>query len=145
MVANETNQKDSKERIVTIKTLAVEENIDPICRSIIAFIQTYKVDTEGIRIALKEALRNACIFAYPNNPGEISICLSICDNKNLEIEVRDWGCGIEDINKAISPLFSTQKGGSGMGFTFMEAFAEEMTVKSTLGKGTVVTLNFKTF
>ena len=62
-------------------------------------------------------------------------------NNTLEITVRDWGAGIEDIQQARQPLFTT--GGeerSGMGFTIMESFMDKLTIKSVPGRGTTVTM-----
>ena len=67
--------------------------------------------------------------------------LKLLENNTLEITVRDWGKGIEDIQQARQPLFTT--GGeerSGMGFTIMESFMDRLTVKSTPGRGTTVTM-----
>ena len=85
------------------------------------------------------------MFAYPNTIGYIYISISIHDNKNLDIEVRDFGCGIEDVNKAKSPRFSTEETSGGMGFFLMEAFSNKMSVESIPKKGTVVTLSFEIF
>ena len=65
----------------------------------------------------------------------------ILEKNTLEISVRDWGCGIENIDKAREPMFTT--GGeerSGMGFTIMESFTDRMRVKSSVGRGTTVVM-----
>jgi stage II sporulation protein AB (anti-sigma F factor) len=67
--------------------------------------------------------------------------LRIVEGNKLEIVVRDWGRGIEDVKKAMEPMFTT--GGedrSGMGFTIMESFTDRLKVKSSPGKGTTVTM-----
>lgn len=67
--------------------------------------------------------------------------LKLLPNNTLEITVRDWGAGIEDIQQARQPLFTT--GGeerSGMGFTIMESFMDKLTIKSVPGRGTTVTM-----
>ncbi|MBE7004010.1 MAG: anti-sigma F factor [Ruminococcaceae bacterium] len=92
-----------------------------------------------IKTAVSEAVTNAIVHAYPDALGKISLRASIFDGNLLEIVVRDWGCGIGDIEQAREPLFTT--GGeerSGMGFTIMESFMESLNVRSTPGKGTVV-------
>lgn len=96
-----------------------------------------------IQIALTEAINNAFTFAYLNKTGKVSVSISIYDNKVLKLKVRDYGCGIEDIDKAIKSLFTTEENHSGMGFTIMESFSDKLTVKSKLGKGTIVTIEFK--
>ena len=94
-----------------------------------------------IKTAVSEAVTNAIVHAYPNELGKISVRASIFDGNVLEIVVRDWGCGIENVEKAREPLYTT--GGeerSGMGFTIMESFMDALIVRSKPQKGTVVTM-----
>ena len=97
-----------------------------------------------IKTAVSEAVTNAIVHAYPDELGKISIKTRIYDGKVLEIVVRDWGRGIENIDQARQPLFTT--GGeerSGMGFTIMESFMDKLTVRSVPGRGTTVTMRKK--
>ena len=94
-----------------------------------------------IRTAVSEAVTNAIVHAYPDELGKISVRASVFEGSVLEIVVRDWGCGIADVDKAREPLYTT--GGeerSGMGFTIMESFMDALVVRSRPGKGTVVTM-----
>ncbi len=94
-----------------------------------------------IKTAVSEAVTNAIVHAYPDALGKISLRASVFDGNVLEIIVRDWGCGIADVEKAREPLYTT--GGeerSGMGFTIMESFMDTLIVRSKPGKGTVVTM-----
>jgi len=94
-----------------------------------------------IRTAVSEAVTNAIVHAYPDELGKISLRARILDEGKLEIVVRDWGRGIEDVEKAMEPMFTT--GGaerSGMGFTIMESFMEKLRVRSAPGRGTTVTM-----
>lgn len=94
-----------------------------------------------IKTAVSEAVTNAIVHGYPDQLGKIVMKLKLLENNTLEITVRDWGKGIEDIQQARQPLFTT--GGeerSGMGFTIMESFMDRLTVKSTPGHGTTVTM-----
>ena len=94
-----------------------------------------------IKTAVSEAVTNAIVHGYPDQLGKIVMKLKLLENNTLEIIVRDWGKGIEDIQQARQPLFTT--GGeerSGMGFTIMESFMDRLTVKSTPGRGTTVTM-----
>lgn len=94
-----------------------------------------------IKTAVSEAVTNAIVHAYPDSIGRISMRLRILEGNVLEISVRDWGKGIENIEQAMTPLFST--GGedrSGMGFTIMDSFTDKLRVRSTPGKGTTVTM-----
>ena len=94
-----------------------------------------------IKTAVSEAVTNAIVHGYPDQLGKIVMKLKLLENNAIEITVRDWGKGIEDIHQARQPLFTT--GGeerSGMGFTIMESFMDRLTVKSTSGRGTTVTM-----
>jgi stage II sporulation protein AB (anti-sigma F factor) len=94
-----------------------------------------------IKTAVSEAVTNAIVHAYPNQLGKIVMKLRLLENQTLELVIRDWGCGMEDVELARQPLFTT--GGeerSGMGFTIMESFMNQLTVKSAPGKGTTVTM-----
>ena len=94
-----------------------------------------------IKTAVSEAVTNAIVHAYPDKLGKIVMKMRILEGQVLELVVRDWGCGIPDVEQARQPLYTT--GGeerSGMGFTIMESFTDRLQVKSTMGKGTTVTM-----
>ena len=94
-----------------------------------------------IKTAVSEAVTNSIVHGYPNTLGKIVVKVRILEKNTLEISVRDWGCGSENIDKAREPMFTT--GGeerSGMGFTIMESFTDRMRVKSKLGHGTTVVM-----
>ena len=94
-----------------------------------------------IKTAVSEAVTNCIVHAYPDSIGKIAMRLRILEGGKLEIVIRDWGRGIDDVARAMEPMFTT--GGadrSGMGFTIMESFMDKLTVKSTPGKGTVVSM-----
>lgn len=94
-----------------------------------------------VRTAVSEAVTNCIVHAYPDQIGKISMRMRILEGSILEISVRDWGRGIEDVDRAMAPLYTT--GGeerSGMGFTIMGSFMDRLKVKSAPGKGTTVTM-----
>lgn len=94
-----------------------------------------------IKTSVSEAVTNAIVHAYPETIGKICMRLRIIDGEKLEITVRDWGRGIDDLEQAMEPMFTT--GGeerSGMGFTIMESFMDKLKVKSKPNKGTTVTM-----
>lgn len=94
-----------------------------------------------IRTAVSEAVTNAIVHAYPDSIGRISMRLKILEGDGLEISIRDWGRGIENVDRAMEPLYTT--GGedrSGMGFTIMGSFMDKLRVRSAPGKGTTVTM-----
>ena len=94
-----------------------------------------------VKTAVSEAVTNAIVHAYPDSIGQVVVKVRICPDQVLEVTVRDHGRGIPDIEKARQPMFTT--GGeerSGMGFTIMESFMDRLTVRSTPGRGTTVTM-----
>ena len=94
-----------------------------------------------IKTAVSEAVTNAIVHAYPDTLGRIVIKARVLEGNVLEITVRDWGRGIADVEQARQPLYTT--GGeerSGMGFTIMESFMDQVRVRSAEGKGTRVTM-----
>lgn len=97
-----------------------------------------------IKTAVSEAVTNCIVHAYPDTLGRIMLRARIFDDNSIELTVRDWGCGIEDVDRARSPMFTT--GGddrSGMGFTIMESFMDKLRVRSKIGRGTTVTMRRK--
>lgn len=96
-------------------------------------------EVEDVKTAVSEAVTNAIIHGYEKEKGKIRIR---CFLKEMifYIEIADEGQGIEDVEKAMQPLYTTkpQEDRSGMGFSFMEAFMDEISVESQVGKGTVV-------
>ena len=98
-------------------------------------------EVNDIKTAVSEAVTNAIVHAYPDTIGKVSMKLRIYEDNSMEIVIRDWGVGIEDVEQAREPMFST--GGeerAGMGFTIMESFMDKLRVRSVPGKGTTVTM-----
>lgn len=95
-----------------------------------------------IKCAVSEAVTNCIVHGYRDSIGKIYITLSADNERNIKIEIRDRGCGIEDIEKAMEPLYTTdgENERSGMGFTVMESFTDKVSVRSSPGRGTKVTL-----
>ncbi|MDD3692787.1 MAG: anti-sigma F factor [Oscillospiraceae bacterium] len=94
-----------------------------------------------IRTAVSEAVTNCIIHAYPDKIGEITITARLYSTGRVVIKISDKGCGIDDVEKAMEPLYTT--GGeerSGLGFSVMQSFTDKLRVVSREGKGTVVTL-----
>lgn len=99
-----------------------------------------------IKTAVSEAVTNCIVHAYRNEADErkkkIYIEASYDENGSFTVSVKDKGCGIPDIKKAMEPLFTTDAAGerSGMGFSIMESFTDRLRVRSREGKGTTVTM-----
>lgn len=100
------------------------------------------VELADIKCAVSEAVTNCIVHAYRGTIGEISISVKLCEGRLIQIEIRDRGCGIENIRQAREPLFTTdaENERSGMGFTVMESFCDKVRVNSRVGRGTTVTL-----
>lgn len=97
-----------------------------------------------IKTAVSEAVTNCIVHAYPDRLGRVSLRLRLFEDNSLEIQVKDWGVGIADVEEARRPMFTTGSAErSGMGFTIMESFMDAVKVRSRPGKGTVVTLRRK--
>lgn len=97
-----------------------------------------------IRTAVSEAVTNCIVHAYPNGIGLIQMRCRILKDNILDVVIKDKGVGIEDLEKARRPMYTT--GGSdrsGMGFTIMESFMTSFTVTSKIGKGTTVHMRRK--
>lgn len=96
-------------------------------------------EVADVKTAVSEAVTNAIIHGYHQEIHRIFICCRISGH-TLEIEIRDEGQGIENIEKAMQPMFTTRPDldRSGMGFAFMEAFMDDLAVESQPGHGTTV-------
>ena len=132
-----------------LRLRAVSENEGVARACISAFVADADPTLEelcDIRCAVSEAVTNAIVHAYRDLPkGEcafIYISARLYDNREVTVEVADTGCGIEDVERARMPSFTTGDPGErcGMGFLVMENFTDSMSVKSRLGRGTTVLL-----
>lgn len=96
-------------------------------------------EVSDVKTAVSEAVTNAIIHGYENHVNKIKIFAGI-EGKTLRLEITDRGMGIPDVKQAMEPLFTTKPEleRSGMGFSFMEAFMDEVIVESEPGKGTTV-------
>lgn len=97
-----------------------------------------------IKTAVSEAVTNCIVHGYRDEIGVITIRCRILEGGVLDIVIKDKGCGIEDVNQARKPMYTT--GGderSGMGFTIMESFMHSLSVTSKPGKGTTVHMRRK--
>ena len=98
-------------------------------------------ELSDLRTAVSEAVTNCIVHAYPDSIGDITVQMRLFENGRTVVKVRDRGCGIEDVEQAMEPLFTT--GGddrSGLGFSVMESFTDRLRVRSAPGRGTVVTM-----
>ena len=95
-----------------------------------------------IRTVVSEAVTNSIIHGYRDTHGLIYISVKYFSDRSVRIVIKDKGCGIEDLEQAMQPLYTSDPNGErgGMGFTIMDSFTDKLTVKSAPGKGTSVTM-----
>lgn len=121
---------------------------ESVCRSAIsAFLAELDPTVEelgDIRLAVSEAVTNCIVHAYRDMPrgevGNIYISVRLYNTREVSIEISDNGCGIENVEEAMRPMFTTGEGNErcGMGFLVMENFTDTLSVKSKVGRGTTV-------
>lgn len=98
-------------------------------------------EINDIKTAVSEAVTNCIVHAYKETIGKIYITVKIFPQKIVEVRIRDNGCGIENIEKAMEPLYTTAGGErAGLGFAVMETFMDKVRVKSKKDKYTTITL-----
>ena len=123
---------------------------ESVCRAVIsAFTAELNPTVEelgDIRCAVSEAVTNCIVHAYRHRDGIIYINVSLLEGRIAKIEIKDKGCGIDDVKEARQPLFTTDAASerSGMGFTVMESFTDKLRVTSKVGRGTSIVM-FKVF
>ena len=133
MLHLEFNSDSENEGIARIVTAAYIMKFDPDME-----------EMDDIKTAVSEAVTNCIVQAYHNPDGKISMDLSD-QNGILRIEIKDQGIGIPDVKKAMEPMFTTkpEEERTGMGFSFMEAFMDQVEVISKQGEGTTVIMTKK--
>ena len=96
-------------------------------------------ELSDIKTAVSEAVTNCIVHAYPNDKGIITLESEI-ENDVIHINVFDNGVGIKDVNKALEPFFTTKpdEERSGMGFSIMKSFMDEVRIESKKGAGTKI-------
>ena len=130
---------------IKIEILADSKN-EAFARAVVAsFVSSLSLTIEelsDIKTAVSEAVTNSIVHGYSEGSGFVTLECYIFDDKLLEIVIIDSGKGIIDIERAREPLYTTQPEmeRSGMGFTVMETFMDEVSVQSAPNRGTKVTL-----
>lgn len=95
-----------------------------------------------VKTAVSEAVTNAIVHGYRDRIGKISVSAFLYEQQRIVIKIQDKGCGIEDIEKARDPLFTTapEEERAGLGFALMDSLMDKLSVRSTVGKGTTVVM-----
>ncbi|MGI6745715.1 MAG: Anti-sigma F factor [Firmicutes bacterium ADurb.Bin300] len=134
--------KPQNEMKLILKSHSVNEGFARVAVSAFAAqIDMTLEELSDIKTAVSEAVTNSIVHGYGRKIGNIYITCGIYDNNLIRIKIRDNGCGIEDIKKAMEPMYSSLGGDrAGLGFSVMECFTDKLKVYSKPGKGTSVIL-----
>lgn len=135
-------EKTNNEMKLEFKSKSVNESFARI--TVAAFVSQLDPTVEevaDIKTAVSEAVTNSIVHAYKDIEGIVKVIAKL-ENEKVIIEVIDSGLGIENVEEARKPLFTSKQGEdrSGMGFTIMESFMDDVKVESVLGLGTKVTM-----
>lgn len=143
---NRENRMEQESMMLTMDSLSKNEEFARVAVAVFASrLDPTLEELDDIKTAVSEAVTNAVIHGYQNGEGTIEICAMAQADGLFTVTVKDTGIGIADIKKAMEPMFTTAPEGerSGMGFSFMEAFMDQVEVVSAPGKGTAVTMKKK--
>ena len=129
---------------MSLKFISLSENerfARSVCAAFVLGLDPTLEEVSEIKTAISEAVTNAIIHGYNGEIGEVLLEAEI-DDREVTYIIKDFGCGINDIKKAREPLYTgkpnTER--SGMGFSIMEAFMDELEVESKVGEGTTITM-----
>ena len=132
---------------MTLKFISISEN-ESFARNVVAsFIMPLNPtlsELSDVKTAVSEAVTNALVHGYPDALGEVELDAQIEDG-TLHIKISDSGVGIENVSLALEPFYSTkiENERSGMGFTIMQSFMDEISVNSKLNEGTIIKMSKK--
>ncbi len=127
----EFSSKSTNESFARVVVAAFASQLDPTIEEI-----------SDIKTAVSEAVTNAVIHGYENGEGMV-IIEAIIDGNEIQIIIKDFGKGIEDLKTAMEPFYTSKPEleRSGMGFTVMETFMDSLEVSSQIGEGTIVKMS----
>ena len=138
---NRENRMEQESMTLTMDSLSKNEEFARVAVAVFASrLDPTLEELDDIKTAVSEAVTNAVIHGYQNGEGTIEICARAQADGLFTVTVKDTGIGIADIKKAMEPMFTTAPEGerSGMGFSFMEAFMDQVEVISAPEQGTRV-------
>ncbi len=127
---------------LTLPSVSANESFARTTVSAFALLLDPTIDElADIKTAVSEAVTNCIVHAYREQIGNIYITAEIRNDHSILIKIRDKGCGIENIEQAMEPLYTTAGGErAGLGFAVMQSFMDSIKVRSCVGKGTTVTM-----
>ena len=122
--------RSANESFVRASVAAFVAQLDPVIEEL-----------ADIKTAVSEAVTNCIVHAYRDQDGEIYISCKIYEDGRVVIRIRDKGCGIENVEQAMEPLFTTAGGErAGLGIAVMQSFMDVLRVRSAVDKGTTITM-----
>ena len=127
-----------------LKVSAISENEAFLRTCVAAFMLSKNPTVEevnDVKTAVSEAVTNAIVHAYPNGGGEITMECELTD-EYIKIIISDFGIGIESVDEALKPFFTTKRDEerSGLGFTIIKSFMDEFGIESKINEGTTLYL-----
>lgn len=131
---------------ITFKALSINEGFARACVAAFCVQSNPSLDElTDIKTAVSEAVTNSVVHAYPKKVGDITIKVLLKDDNSVSISVIDYGIGIKDFKKATEPFFTTkpEQERSGMGFTVMESFMDNVVLEKNENGGLIVTMDKK--
>lgn len=133
----------NKENYIRLQFASIPDNVAlarVLISSLVAQGDITLTDLEEIKVAVSEAVSNSVIHGYQGQTDQLVTIEASISKGILKVLIEDTGVGIQDIEQAMSPAFSTDPERMGLGFVFMQSFMDNVKVISTLGKGTKVIL-----
>ncbi|WRS27114.1 anti-sigma F factor [Oscillospiraceae bacterium MB08-C2-2] len=138
--------KTVNEMKLTFKSRSVNEGFARMAvTAFVASLDPTVDELTDIKMAVSEAVTNSIVHGYRESIDNIYITAAIYPDNTVVIKIKDKGCGIEDVSKAMEPLYTTCQTGerAGLGFAVMQSLCDKVRVTSRPGKGTTVTLRKK--
>lgn len=101
-------------------------------------------EISDLRVIVSEAVTNAIVHGYQNKGGKITLTATLYDDRRLKLKIQDKGCGIADPEQCMEPLYTTDPSGErgGMGLPIMRAMSDRFRLKSAVGVGTTLYIEF---
>ena len=131
---------------IAFPALSCNEKVARMCiTSFISVMNPSVSELAEIKTAVSEAVTNCIVHGYREKEGKVEILVRAYDDNTVIIKITDHGCGIEDVKKAMEPLYTSapEEERAGIGFAVMQSFMDRLTVKSEKEKGTVITMEKK--
>ena len=131
---------------ITFKAISVNEGFARACVAAFCVQANPSLDELiDIKTAVSEAVTNCVVHAYPKKVGDITIKVLLKDDNSVSISIKDYGIGVKDFKKVVEPFFTTKpdQERSGMGFTVMESFMDNVVLSKNEAGGLIVTMEKK--